>query len=109
MVEPSLWETTWHASLAALGILGICLLFTSPLLLVGYFMRRFLRSAPSRSAPEMPLEERGEPLENSVPKRPAIVPAPGWDERDRGETWDRERRRRYGRHQHKHGRHHCRN
>ncbi len=105
-MEPSLLKTTGQVALDALRILGICLFYTSPFLLVGYFIHRFLRAAPCRYAPETPPEKRDDPAENSVPKRRVIVPAPGWDERDREESWDRDRRRRYGRHQHKHGRHH---
>ncbi len=110
---------TWQVFIGSCGILFITFLFSAPLLLVGYLIsraharlkRRLLGLRPTTAesdAANAPQTETPNKTQKKPIDSPLFVKTWTLDDRDWEESWDRERRRRYGRHEHKHGRHHRR-
>lgn len=110
---------TWQVFISSCSILVMALLFTAPLLFVGYLVlraharlkRHLLGLHLATGELDESQAKQTEAPERKETKEAEAAPfSKSWtlDDRDREESWDRERRRRYGRHQHKHGPHHRR-
>ncbi len=114
--------TTQDVGLAALGILLITVLATSPLLIGGWLIGRVLRAL--KPLPEIQegddrkgkrdqrtnhptTGDKEQSVSHSAAYSTSLARELGREEET--ESWDRERRRRYGRHQHKHAHRHRRN